>query len=65
MADTEIRERSETEKVEDWREIALIQAGYPLDVALELSRRQDIDLHQACQLLHDKCPLETALKILR
>lgn len=56
--------RSEREKVEDWREQELLRAGYPPDDAIDLSRMQHVDLHQACLLLANGCDVLTAVKIL-
>lgn len=61
----ERRPLTEQELVEDWREARLIAAGYPADDAIELARRNDVDLHKAVALLAAQCPLETALNILR
>lgn len=58
-------ERTERELLEDWREATLIAAGYPADDAIELSRRADIDLHQAVWLLANGCDVQTAVEILR
>ncbi|HEY8723430.1 MAG TPA: hypothetical protein VIL92_06175 [Gaiellaceae bacterium] len=64
MPATDERTLTELEQVEGWREHVLFDAGYPADDAIALARRSDIDLHQACWLLTNGCPLETALKIL-
>lgn len=56
---------SEREVVEDWRESVLLEAGYPADDAVELSRRTDIDLHTAVDLLLSGCDVLTAVEILR
>ncbi len=50
--------------VRHWRVEALIQAGYPPCDALVLSRRADVDLHLAIELLERGCPPETAVRIL-
>lgn len=55
---------TEAERVEDWRELVLLRAGYPADDAIQLSRCPDVDVHVAVDLLAHGCPLETALKIL-
>jgi len=47
-----------------WRYDCLVGAGYPVDVALELGARQDIDLHDAVDLLYRGCPVEQAVRIL-
>lgn len=56
---------SEQAKVEDWREHILIEAGYPADDAIELSRRNEIDLHRAVELLLAGCDIALAVEILR
>lgn len=52
------------DRVRRWRSQQLQQAGYsPID-ALVLSRRTDIDLHLALDLIVRGCPPETAVQIL-
>jgi hypothetical protein len=58
-------ERTERNQVEDWREHVLIEAGYPADDAIELSRRHDVDLHRAVELLLAGCDVAVAVDILR
>lgn len=55
---------TERDRVEDWRELQLLKAGYPGAAAIALSRRQDIDVHVAVGLLTHGCPLAIALDIL-
>jgi hypothetical protein len=50
--------------VEDWRLKQLIDAGYPVDLAVEIAPRADVDLHQACELIARGCAPETAGEIL-
>ena len=50
--------------VRRWRLAQLRRAGYPPLDALVLSRRDDIDVHVAIELLLHGCPRETALQIL-
>ena len=50
--------------VRSWRAQQLTAAGYPEDVAAELSADPGVDLHVAVDLLRRGCPLETALRIL-
>ena len=52
------------EAVLDWRFEQLRRAGYDRREARLLSRRVDIDLHRAVDLLRDGCPQELALAIL-
>lgn len=56
--------RTETADVLRWRFTQLVQSGYRPADALALSRRADIDLHVAVQLLAAGCPSETAVRIL-
>lgn len=55
---------TEGDAVRRWRLEQLQQAGYPGWDALVLSRRSDIDLHCAVDLLRRGCPLRMALRIL-
>ena len=50
--------------VERWRLEALMKAGYPPWDALVLSRRDDVDLHDAVALMELGCPPELAVRIL-
>jgi hypothetical protein len=52
------------EAVVDWRFEQLRRVGYERREARLLSRRVDIDLHLAVDLLRDGCPHELALAIL-
>jgi len=52
------------EAVLDWRFEQLQRVGYDRREARLLSRRVDIDLHLAVDLLRDGCPHELALEIL-
>ena len=61
-ADIEVRE--EVQLVEAWRAEQLEMAGYGPQDAAELAMRHDVDLHGACALLRQGCPLDLALKIL-
>ena len=54
----------EAELVEAWRAEQLELAGYGAAAAAELAARQDVDLHEAVELLTRGCGLELALKIL-
>lgn len=60
--DTDLR--TERQKVEDWRELELLRAGYPPDDAIDLSRMPWVDLHQAVGLLAAGCAVATAVAIL-
>jgi hypothetical protein len=61
--DAEALESPEREVIR-WRYEELLRAGYPDAAALELSRRRDVDLHVACELLRKRCPPELAFRIL-
>ena len=54
----------ERERVERWRAEALERAGYDASSAAELAARQDIDLHQAIDLVEQGCSPKLALRIL-
>lgn len=55
---------SEQELVEHWRASELERAGYPAEIAAELSTRSDIDLHRAAAMLERGCSPELAASIL-
>jgi len=55
---------TESDQVRRWRLRELERAGYPASGALVLSRRDDIDLHEAVRLLASGCPVATAFRIL-
>jgi hypothetical protein len=63
MPAAETRFIDENTLIEAWRAEELERAGYPLDAAVEIARRQDIDLHRAVDLLRLGCPIELALRI--
>jgi hypothetical protein len=48
----------------NWRFEELVRAGYPVDVAVSLSSRADVDLHQACDLIGIGASVTEALRIL-
>jgi hypothetical protein len=56
---------TELERVERWRTEVLLRAGYDERSAIELAGRQDVDLHQAIEMLEAGCSPELALRILR
>ena len=47
-----------------WRYEALVDAGYPVDDALVLAERSDIDLHLACEMLARGASVAEAVGIL-
>jgi len=55
---------TEHDPVRRWRSDQLQLAGYAPWDALVLSRRSDVDLHRAVDLLRRGCPVETAIRIL-
>ena len=56
---------SQTILEENWRMFELVLAGYPQTIAGKISRRPDIDLHEAVHLLEKGCDPKTAFRILR
>jgi hypothetical protein len=52
------------EEILDWRFEQLMRIGYDRDQALDVSRRLDVDLHQAVDLIRHGCSCELALLIL-
>jgi hypothetical protein len=47
-----------------WRLSQLTSSGYPLEQAVALATRLDVDLHRAADLVSRGCPPELALRIL-
>jgi hypothetical protein len=65
MSTTELQiVETEAERVERWRVEALEKVGYDLESARQLAARNDIDLHQAVELVEAGCPPGVALRIL-
>ena len=66
MASIELQtlEETESERIERWRAEELERAGYEPHSAAKIAVRNDIDLHQAVELLARGCPPDLALKIL-
>jgi hypothetical protein len=52
------------EEILDWRFEQLLRIGYDRDQALAVSKRLDVDLHQAVDLIRGGCSCELALLIL-
>lgn len=52
------------DRLEAWRLEQLLQAGYAPFRADLIAARDDIDLHQAVELVKNGCPQRLALKIL-
>lgn len=64
-----LTDRDETPRVGDfnvlsWRYEELERAGYPVDIAVALAERSDVDLHVACSLLGRGATVHEALRIL-
>ena len=64
MTAAEVRDRTELERVEQWRLEELERAGYAIEYARRIARRHDIDLHAAIELVDRGCPAEIAARIL-
>jgi hypothetical protein len=62
--EAEIVYDSELGRVIEWRAKELRRAGYEPEVAREIARKLEIDLHRAIDLLKSGCPQETAARIL-
>jgi hypothetical protein len=56
--------RVPTSDVEAWRLRRLVDAGFPLGLALELAATPGVDLHALFALLDKGCPPELAARIL-
>ncbi len=63
-AELELIHASELDRVERWRQEALLRAGYDAESALVLAASHDVDLHEATGLLERGCTVELALQIL-
>lgn len=46
-----------------WRFDCLVDSGYPVDIAVMLAERADVDLHLACDLLERGATIHEALRI--
>jgi hypothetical protein len=62
-SDVQQREAKANE-ILDWRFEQLVRMGYERRQARVLSRRLDVDLHEAVDLVRRGCPHELALQIL-
>lgn len=47
-----------------WRYDQLEDAGYPVDIAVMLAERGNVDLHVACELLERGATVHEAIRIL-
>ena len=61
---TEIERRDAEEEILSWRFEQLLRVGYERRQARVLSRRLDVDLHHAVDLVRRGCSHELALLIL-
>jgi hypothetical protein len=57
-------DRSERDRVVNWRLRELLAAGYGEEDALELALALQVDLHLAIDLPQRGCPHKTAVRIL-
>lgn len=64
MTAAETQDRTEIDRVEEWRRLELERAGYSVDAAGEIAQRHDVDLHTAVGLLERGCPADIAVQIL-
>lgn len=62
--ETGLLERSEQDRVVDWRLSELLAAGYGQEDALELALAPEVDLHVAVELPRRGCPHDVAVRIL-
>jgi len=63
-AQFEALEEAEATEVIRWRLTQLTGSGYPLEDAVALATRLEVDLHEASNLIARGCPPELALRIL-
>ena len=61
---TEIERRDAEEEIVSWRFEQLLRVGYERRQARVLSRRLEVDLHHAVDLVRRGCSYELALLIL-
>jgi hypothetical protein len=64
MSALELTPETENERIERWRYEALLRAGYEPSAARRIAERQDVDLHNAVELLERGCSPELAAAIL-
>lgn len=60
----EIQICDEAVRILQWRRDELFRGGYPDEWALSLSFSKTVDIHRACDLLRQGCPVSVAVKIL-
>ena len=64
VAEFETLAEHEATEVVKWRFSQLTRSGFPLEDAITLATRADIDLHRAADLVARGCPPSVALRIL-
>lgn len=64
VADIELSDETESERVTRWRACELLRAGYGSDAATALAEHSEIDLHFALELVEHGCSPELAAQIL-
>jgi hypothetical protein len=64
VAEFETLAEHEAAEVIEWRFSQLTRSGFPLEHAVKLATRVDVDLHQAADLVARGCPPSLALRIL-
>jgi hypothetical protein len=57
-------DEGQAESILRWRFRVLSQAGYEASAAVRLAAEVQVDLHEACDLVTNGCPPETAARIL-
>jgi hypothetical protein len=64
MTTAELQERTEAERIEDWRRERLESVGFSPEAASALAQSPHVDLHDAIALLQRGCPVDVAVRIL-
>jgi hypothetical protein len=54
----------EAQALVDWREMELVQCGFPRQLAARVARDERYDLHQLIELVDEGCPPAVAVRIL-
>jgi hypothetical protein len=62
--DADLENLSEPERIACWRFAILERAGFSEEESAMLAVRNDVDLHEATDLMLRGCPRQTALRIL-
>lgn len=61
---TELRQERESDEIVLWRCDQLVDAGFPLALALQLGHDGGYDLHALIELVEHACPPELGARIL-